>query len=207
MAVKRNLPQEKPQDRQKHPDRWEDDLNPERGAGKTPGSRQPKQRPASDLKRAVRELADFTIDELEKLPVIEPGSRLKAGAAYVNLLDPERAELRAKDGDIAGSRSLYVAKASVARSLWNRLRRVRPTAPEGSAPTRRPTATREPNGAPGARRARPAAAVRARQELRDRSESRTRHIEQGDNERRGGSERSERRGASAVRSTAAARRH
>jgi hypothetical protein len=207
MAAKRNLPQEKPQDRQKHPERWEDDLNPQRGAGQTPGSRQPKQRLASEHKRLVRALSDFTVDELEKLPVIEPGSRLKAGATYVDLLDPERKELRAKDGDVAGSRAFYVAKADVARALWNRLRRVRATAPEGNAPTRRATATREPKGAPAARRARPATAARKGLEVRGRSDAGTRHVEQGDNERRGGSERSERRGASAVRSTAATRRH
>lgn len=133
--------------------------------------------------------------------------RLARAWGLPDLLDPERKELRAKDGDVAASRAFYVAKANVARALWNRLRRVRATAPEGNAPTRRATATRESKDAPAARRARPATAARKGLEVRGRSDTRTRHVDQGDNERRGGSERSERRGASAVRSTAAALRH
>lgn len=88
------------------------------------------------VKRKAGAVQDFTVEELDRLPVIEPGSRLKPGEAYIDLLDPERAEMRARDGDIARSRSLYVAKANVARALWNRLRRFEPALP-GANPSRR----------------------------------------------------------------------
>jgi hypothetical protein len=93
-------------------------------------------------KRAVRDFSEFILDNVERLPVIEPGSRLKAGAVYLDLLDPERAELRAKDGDIARSRSLYIAKSHVARALWNRLRRERPITAHSIPATRSTIAAR-----------------------------------------------------------------
>jgi hypothetical protein len=94
-------------------------------------------------KRAVREFSDLILDNIERLPVIEPGSHLKPGAVYLDLLDPQRAELRAKDGDIARSRSLYVAKSNVARTLWNQLR-ARSTAARSAAATRTTAARSSP---------------------------------------------------------------
>jgi hypothetical protein len=93
-------------------------------------------------KRAMCECSDFIFDNIDRLPVIEPGSRLKPGAVYLDLLDPERAELRAKDGDIARSRSLYVAKSNVARALWNRLLGARTTTARSTTAARSTAAAR-----------------------------------------------------------------
>jgi hypothetical protein len=124
MVTKHNLPHEKPQDRVKHPDAWEADLNPFRGAGQTPGARQPATRLASEDKHIVRMLHDFTMAELAEIPVIEAGERLTIGATYLDLADPTRRELLADGAFIAAEGNFYVPKADVPYMLWNRLLRV-----------------------------------------------------------------------------------
>jgi hypothetical protein len=192
MITKQNLPHGKPQDRRKHPERWQDDLNPGRGAVATAGTAdatEPATRPAAEIKRAVRKLADFTHDELEEIPVIEPGSRLRPRAVYVDLADPSRRAFTATDDAVAGADSLCVAKASVARGFWNRLVRVpEPERDKGLV------APEEVRGAANV----PREPTRHSGDPRPRADSTTRMIEQGDNEQHGGRERSERRGGEAV---------
>jgi hypothetical protein len=215
MASKRNLPRERPQDRQKHPEPWQSALNPERGAARSAGTRgalEPAARPASEIKRVVRSLDDFSRDELERVLVIEPGARLRPRAVYVDLRDPKRKPFRAPDDAIAGKDSLYVAKAAVARHFWNRLIRV----PE---PERdRGIVTRADEGSGGSVRRAPAqrrqGSARSTQRVpdgaglpRSRGDETTRMLRQGDNELRGGRERSERRGAGTVRKAPGPARH
>jgi hypothetical protein len=216
MASKRNLPQERPQDRPKHPGPWQDDLNPAGAATRTAGARAataPATRPASEIKDVVRTLEDFTRDELEHVPVIEPGARLRPRAVYVDLADPKRRPFRALNEAFASEDAFYVAKKDVARPFWNRLLRLRePERDRGvitradrvSGPNaqRRPPRTRE--GQPRARSSRLRDAVGAK---RPRGDSMSRTIPQGENERRGGRERSERRGAEAAAKPVGMARH
>jgi hypothetical protein len=168
MVTKQNVPQQKPQDRGKHAESEEAVLNPNRGGGQTATSRQPRTRPASELKSSTRALQDFTVDELRQIPIVEPGSHLRHGAVYIDLADAARGEFRVVTDVIASQDNAFVAKHDVAYPLWNRLLE-----------------------------------SRARVER----DAGTRSIEQGSNELRGGSERSERRGAGAVGSASGSPRH
>jgi hypothetical protein len=168
MVSRQNVPQQKPQDRTKHPEDVEAALNPNRGAGETALSKQPRTRPASEIKGATRALQQFTRDELRQIPTIEPGSHLRHEAVYIDLADPARGEFRATGDAVAGEENVYVPKHDTPYELWNRLL-------ESHARVRR--------------------------------DSETRHIEQGDNQQRGGRERSERRGAGPVGSAAGRARH
>lgn len=149
-------------------------MNPRRAATRTRGTAaatEPATRPASEIKTLVRALDDFTQDELAEVPVVEPGSRLRPRAIYVDLGDERRRPFKASDEAVAADDAFYVAKASVARPLWNRLMRV-----EGAERVRR-------------------------------GDAGTRRFPQGENEQRGGRERSERRGAGAVGSARGSARH
>lgn len=174
MATKSSLSHTKPQDHEKHPESARAALNPNIEAVRTrgtAGATEPKTRPASELKDVVRALPGFTSDELRQIPVIEPGSRLKPQAVYVDLRQVGRGAFAAPDQSYAGKDAWYVAKADVAPPLWNRL-------------LRDPGAVTSPE-----------------------RDGRTRHVAQGDRELRGGRERSERRGGSAVRSVQSPARH
>jgi hypothetical protein len=122
MVTRNNLPHSKPQDQVRHPAPWEQDLNPNRGAGERPGSVQPRTRPASELKRLTRALDGFTMDELAQIPVIEPGSRLAVGSVYIDLQDRERREFQVHGETVASAETAYVPKSEVPYPLWNRLR-------------------------------------------------------------------------------------
>jgi hypothetical protein len=173
MVTKRNLPQPKPQDRQKHPAPVAQSLNPGvaavRTAGTT-GASEPRTRPASELKDLVRALVGFSSDELRQIRVVVPGSRLKPQATYLDLREPGRGAFAAPDESYAGKDAWYVPKAEVAPPLWNRLR--------------------------------DAGALKSGER-----DGRTRQIPQGENQLRGGRERSERRGSGAVPSVRAPARH
>lgn len=119
----------KPQTEEKHPDEWEEELNPNRMAGQNIGASGsegerdlPTAHEMKDVHRRLRD--DFTDDELKKIPVLEQGQRLQQGATYLNLNDPEREEFKAMGGRETGSTDRMVPKADVPYSLWNRLRGV-----------------------------------------------------------------------------------
>jgi hypothetical protein len=98
MVTKRNLPQEKPH------------VVPE-----------PKTRPASEIKRAVRGLRGFTSDELRQIPMIEPGAKLKPAAIYLDVGSSPPRVFVAGDSSFVSEGSLCVPKAAVADPLWKRL--------------------------------------------------------------------------------------
>ena len=105
MVTRNNLPHAKPQDRKKHPSRWEPDLSSEVGVVETRGTAratQPMTRPASEVKRVVRMLQDFERDELQEIPIVEPGSHLRGHSIYVDLHDARRTPFKA----VAGSRAV-----------------------------------------------------------------------------------------------------
>src|SRR3954471_16549025 len=105
MVTKKNQPRLKPQDREKHPPAIAQDLNPNVAAVRTAGTvgaTEPRTRPASELKDAVRSLVGFSSDELRQIPVVVPGSRLKPEATYLDLREPGRDEFSAPDESYAG---------------------------------------------------------------------------------------------------------
>ncbi|MFZ5890729.1 MAG: hypothetical protein ACOY0T_06725 [Myxococcota bacterium] len=119
MPTKHNLAHPKPQDQVKHPEPWATDLNPN-GATETPAAH-PHTRPASTLKTLPQKLPEFSYEELEQIPVVVPGSRLKARAVYVDLHDPNRREFTAGDNHLSSDGHAFIPKAEVPYELWNRL--------------------------------------------------------------------------------------
>ena len=65
---------------------------------------------------------DLRSDELEKLQVLEPGTRSKQGGVYIDLKDLAAGEFTAMGGQRAGDPHRYVAKRDTDHELWNRLR-------------------------------------------------------------------------------------
>lgn len=78
-------------------------------------------RPASEDKTLVDDLSMLTGDELDRLPVIEPGTQLEQGSVYYDLNDRGRGPFKAIGGEIAGGNNRYVAKKDADYDLWNRL--------------------------------------------------------------------------------------
>jgi hypothetical protein len=119
------MPQEmddKPQMQQKHPDEWNRDLNPDRLAGQNIGGeaehREKNARTAHDVKPVHRALEEFRDDELEQIPVLDPGTRLRQGATY---LDLDQGEFTAT-GEMAVERGhCIVPKDLVPYETWNKL--------------------------------------------------------------------------------------
>lgn len=115
-----------PQSERKHPDEWQQELNPDHMAGQNIGERSGDREQglptAFDEKEVHRTLhADFDDDELKQIPILQPGQRLQQGASYLDLRDPGRREFTAMGGMEAGAENRYVPKDSVPYSLWNRL--------------------------------------------------------------------------------------
>lgn len=113
----------------KHPPKYQQDLNPEAAAGINYGSVGPHPekddpRTAYDVKEAHQLLADFTDDQLKQIPILPAGSRLEQGATYLDLAVPDRKEFTATSGMEVGPDSLIVPKSEVDYQLWNRLRGV-----------------------------------------------------------------------------------
>ncbi len=91
---------------------------------KDTATREPRTRRASELKDIVRALPHFTEDELQQIPVVRAGSRLKSGATYLDLRAPRGREFSAPVEAYVGRDACYVAKSDVAPPLWDRLLRV-----------------------------------------------------------------------------------
>lgn len=118
--------QSKPQTERKHPDEYQRDLSPDRMAGQNigevDGGSVGRRRNAHDVKDVHRTLHDeFRDDELRAIPVLEQGERLKQGARYMDLHDPERREFTATGDMTTGPETWIVPKDEVPYSLWNRL--------------------------------------------------------------------------------------
>lgn len=77
--------------------------------------------PAVEDKALHERLPQLTGDELTRLPILKPGTRLEQGGVYYDLNHPERGPFKALGGQEAGSGDRYVAKRDVDYELWNRL--------------------------------------------------------------------------------------
>jgi hypothetical protein len=113
---------QKPQTRKKHPDTWERDLNPNRLQGQNIGPVQGLNHPsAADIKELVVALPDFRQDELQQIPLVPAGERLKQGAVYLDLGVSYSKPFTATGDTIADDQHLYVPKADTPYEIWNHL--------------------------------------------------------------------------------------
>jgi hypothetical protein len=108
-----------------HPEEWRHDLNPHTGAGLNNArndelilSDAPT---AYEVKAVHRQFHGFTDDELKRIPIVRPGTRLEQGATYVDLQDEQLREFKATGGMEAGRGHWYVPKSGVDYQLWNQL--------------------------------------------------------------------------------------
>jgi hypothetical protein len=70
----------------------------------------------------VRELLhDWSADDLQRLVLVPQGSTLQRGAAYLDLVHPERGEFTALGGEIVEPEQRIVARQTTEYELWSRL--------------------------------------------------------------------------------------
>src|SRR5688572_19948158 len=117
------VPNAKPQMDQKHPDRWNRDLNPDQMAGQNIGgiaeAHERMTRTAHDVKPVHRALQNFSDDELKEIPILEAGTRLRQGATY---LDLQATRVFTATGEMSASEDqLVVPKDGVHYDTWNKL--------------------------------------------------------------------------------------
>jgi hypothetical protein len=77
--------------------------------------------PAAEDKVLYSRLPEFTSDELSRLQVVEPGTRLEQGGTYVNLNRLGDGPFKALGGHEATEVDRYVAKRDTDYELWYRL--------------------------------------------------------------------------------------
>ena len=115
----------KQQARQKHPDEWQEDLNPNHLAGQNIGQeseeRERTDMTAFHLRKRGGELRGLDDNDLKQVPVLAEGTRLQQGATYVNLADDEPQEFTATGNVTAEAGDAYAAKDRVPYEVWNRL--------------------------------------------------------------------------------------
>jgi hypothetical protein len=110
----------------KHPEPYQQDLNPDASKGLNWGLAGPHPeresgRTAFDVKDVHRWLCEFPDDDLKRIRLMPAGSRLEANATYVNLSDSERKEFTAEGREDVGNDEAIVPKAEIDYELWNRL--------------------------------------------------------------------------------------
>jgi len=110
---------------EQHPEEWRQDLNPNAKAGinhEQLGANPEQSSPtAYEIKEFHQSFPEFTNDELRRIVVLAPGSRLEQGATYVDLRTPDRREFTAQGGIVAGEGNWFIPKSVVDYPLWNRL--------------------------------------------------------------------------------------
>ena len=115
-------PDFKPQMERKHPEPWQQDLNPQRMGGQNIGGEseadEVRARTAYDVKAVHRALAGFPDDELKQIPILETGTRLRENATY---LDLGQGPFVAHGVMFAAADQLLVPKDRVHYDTWNRL--------------------------------------------------------------------------------------
>ena len=110
---------------EQHPEEWREDLNPNANAGQnygTAGTEASEQtRTMYDIKDLHNAFDGISDDELKRVPVLAPGTRLQQGATYIDLQTPDRAEFKALGAMEARDTNWYVPKSEVDYQVWNRL--------------------------------------------------------------------------------------
>jgi hypothetical protein len=119
------MPEARFQPGEQHPEEYRRDLNPDAMAGQNVGlvgaDAEKQSRTAHDLKAVQRQFVGLTDDELKQIPILDRGTRLQQGAAYLDLNDLDRGEFKALGNMEAGRDNWYVPKSEVDYQLWNRL--------------------------------------------------------------------------------------
>jgi hypothetical protein len=77
--------------------------------------------PAADDKVLHNRFPGLTTDELARLQILEPGTRLEQGGTYVDLNRLEEGPFKALRGHEAMQANRYVAKRDTDYEMWNRL--------------------------------------------------------------------------------------
>ena len=115
----------KPQEQEKHPPEWRDDLNPGRMEGQNIGAfskRNDAGAPtAADIDVLAGRLNGFTRDELSEIPIVPAGTKLKQGAVYLDMRIPASVPFTATADITATEMNYYAPKAEIPYELWNRL--------------------------------------------------------------------------------------
>ena len=115
----------KQQARQKHPDEWQQDLNPNYLAGQNIGldseQRETAELTAFHLRKRGHDLRGLDDNDLKQVPVLAEGTRLQQGATYVNLADEKASEFTATGNMTAEPGDAYAPKDRVPYEVWNRL--------------------------------------------------------------------------------------
>lgn len=114
----------RPQTRQKHPDEWQQDLNPAHMSGQNigpPSEEKTAEQTAFHLRKQGRSLRGLDDDDLKQVPLLPEGTRLQQGATYANLNDDEPQEFTATASLTAEPGDAYAPKDRVPYVVWNRL--------------------------------------------------------------------------------------
>jgi hypothetical protein len=115
----------KPQEQQKHPAEWSDDLNPHRMEGQNIGASSKSSnllaRTAADLDVLAGRLDNFSRDELSQIPIVPVGTKLKQGAVYLDMRIPAPVPFTATADTAATELNYYTPKAEIPYELWDRL--------------------------------------------------------------------------------------
>jgi hypothetical protein len=102
------------------PDEYDEQLGQNDRAGQQGGPDHAASRTAYDMKALHRRLDAIPDNLLKQIPVLDKGTRLKEGAAYLDLAHPEQGEFRGMNDMIVEPRSCVVAKNMVEDyELWN----------------------------------------------------------------------------------------
>jgi len=115
----------KQQEKRKHPDPWQQDLNPNPLAGQNIGQQSDAaieaEWTAFHLRKRGLDLGGVNDEELKQVPILNEGERLQQGATYVDLKHPPMEEFTARGDMTAGPDNAYVPKDRVPYEVWNRL--------------------------------------------------------------------------------------
>jgi hypothetical protein len=87
---------------------WEQEFHPDGSPGEFQGARELEPGKAGLTAADIKELRqgplrDLTDKQLQDIPVLPEGSRLRQGATYLDLNDPERRPFTAMGGMVAGA--------------------------------------------------------------------------------------------------------
>lgn len=76
---------------------------------------------ASGDPQTRRQFPDLTRDEIDRIPVLEPGNRLEQGSVYLDLDDVESGPFVAVGSESVSDGDRLVAKRDADYEIWNRL--------------------------------------------------------------------------------------
>ena len=106
-------------------DQWQEDLNPNPMAGQNHGVETNQEGrydlTAYEIDELSNKLEGFSDEELKRIPILKPGTRLQQAATYINLNDPLRQEFTGMGDMSVEENNFIVPKSRVNYQLWNRL--------------------------------------------------------------------------------------